>query len=62
MSGQNTFPIRFIKPLSYHLSGVNALQVVFALKKFTIVSKKISVLVEGVKFAKIEVDNLCRNN
>ena len=47
--------------LSYPQSGVNALNIVIALKKITPVSNKKSILVEMFDFAVTQVDNFCNN-
>ena len=47
--------------LSYPQSGVNALHFVIALKVFTLVSNKKSILVQMLDFAVAQVDNFCRN-
>ena len=47
--------------LSYPQLGVNALQIVTALKNVTLVSNKISILVEMFDFAVTQVDNFCKN-
>ena len=47
--------------LSYPQSGVNALQMVIALKNITLVSNKKSILVEMFNFAVTQVDNFCKN-
>ena len=53
--------MRIIVLLSYPQPGVNALHIVTALKNFTLVSKKKSILVEMIGFAVTEVDNFCKN-
>ena len=47
--------------LSYPQSGLNALQIVLALKNITLVSNKKSILVEMFDFVKTQVDNFCKN-
>ena len=47
--------------LSYPQSGVNALHIVIALKKVTLVSSKKSILVEMFDFAVSQVDNFCKD-
>ena len=47
--------------LSYPRSEVNALHIVIALKKATLVSNKKSVLVEMLDFAVTQFDNFCKN-
>ena len=47
--------------LSYPRSGVNALNIVIALKNFAIVRNKKSILVEMFVFAVTQVDNICKN-
>ena len=53
--------MRIIVLFSYPQSGVNALHIVFALKNVTLVSNKISILVEMFDFAVSQVDNFCKN-
>ena len=47
--------------LSYPNLGVNALHIVIALKNVTLVSNKISILLEVFDFAVTQVDNFCEN-
>ena len=46
--------------LSYPQTAVNALHIVIALNDVTLVSNKISILVEMFDFAVTQVDNLCK--
>ena len=59
--GQYTSPMRILVPLSYPQSGVNALQIVIALKNVTLVSNKKSILKEMLDFTVTQVDNFCKN-
>ena len=59
--GQYMSPMRVLVLLSNPQSGVNALHIVSALNYFTLVCNVISVLVEMVIFAMVEVDNFCNN-
>ena len=52
--------MRIIVLLSYPQSEVNALHIVIALKNVTIVSNKISILVEMIDFAVTQVDDFCK--
>ena len=47
--------------LSFPQSGVNALQIVIALKKVTLVGNKKSILVEMIHFTVTQVDNMCKS-
>ena len=47
--------------LSYPQLGINALHIVIALKNVTLVSNKLSILVEMFDFAVTQVDNFCKN-
>ena len=47
--------------LSYPQSGLNALHIVIALKKITLVSNKKSILVEMFDFTVTQADNFCKN-
>ena len=47
--------------LSYPQSEVNALHIVIALKKVTLVSNKKSILVEVIDFVVTQVDNFSKN-
>ena len=53
--------MKIIVLLSYPQAGVNALHIVTALNYFTLVCNVISVLVEMVNFAIVEVDIFCKN-
>ena len=53
--------MRIIVLLSYPQSGVNALHIVVALKNFTLVSNKKSILVDMFDFAVTQVGNFCKN-
>ena len=53
--------MRIIVLFSCPQSGVNALHIVIALKNVTLVSNKISILVEMFDFAVTQVDDFCKN-
>ena len=53
--------MKVIELLSYPQSGANALHIVIALKKVTLVSNKQPTLVEMFDFAVPQDDNFCRN-
>ena len=53
--------MRKIVLLSNPQSGVNALHLVIALKNVTLVSNKISILVEVFDLSVTQVDNFCKN-
>ena len=53
--------MRTIVLLSYPQPGVNVLHILIALKNFTFVGNKESILVEMFDFPVTQVDNFCKN-
>ena len=53
--------MRIIVLFSYPKSGVNALNIVIALKNVTLVNNKKSIFVEKFDFAVTQFDNFCKN-